>query len=157
MEWADARVWAAVNATAASNADGRIRELLVHTHMTQQAFLQVWLGGTPAIRQAGEFQSLDDVEGWAREYYPQSAAYLAASSEEALRHELLVPWAAWFTASAGREPGPTTLGDTIFQAASHTTYHRGQINVRLREIGGEPPLVDYIAWLWLGSPAAVWA
>ena len=32
----------------------------------------------------------------------------------------------------------------------------GQINARLREIGGEPPLVDYIAWIWLGRPTVNW-
>jgi uncharacterized damage-inducible protein DinB len=38
----------------------------------------------------------------------------------------------------------------------HTVYHRGQVNARVRALGGEPPLVDYIAWLWLGRPAPEW-
>ena len=38
----------------------------------------------------------------------------------------------------------------------HSTYHRGQVNVRLRELGGEPQLVDFIAWVWEGKPRAVW-
>ena len=56
----------------------------------------------------------------------------------------------------GHAPEVTTIGDTALQVALHGTYHRGQINARLREIGGEPPLVDYIAWIWLGRPAAAW-
>jgi hypothetical protein len=32
----------------------------------------------------------------------------------------------------------------------------GQVNVRLRELGCEPPLVDFIAWIWLGQPSADW-
>jgi len=40
--------------------------------------------------------------------------------------------------------------------ALHSLYHRGQVNARLREVGGTPPLVDYIAWLWFGRPAAEW-
>jgi uncharacterized damage-inducible protein DinB len=38
----------------------------------------------------------------------------------------------------------------------HSTYHRGQVNARLRELGIEPPLTDYIAWIWFGRPEAEW-
>jgi len=38
----------------------------------------------------------------------------------------------------------------------HSTHHRGQVNARLRELGGEPPLADFIVWLWWGRPAASW-
>ena len=27
---------------------------------------------------------------------------------------------------------------------------------RLRELGGAPPLGDYVIWVWWGSPAAAW-
>ena len=43
----------------------------------------------------------------------------------------------------------------MLQVALHSMYHRGQINARLRDFGGNPPLVDFIAWVWLGRPAAV--
>ncbi len=36
------------------------------------------------------------------------------------------------------------------------TGDRGQNATRLRELGGEPPLTDYIAWLWKGRPAPDW-
>jgi len=48
------------------------------------------------------------------------------------------------------------LAKTAFQVTGHSTCHRGQVNTRLRELGAYPPLVDYIAWLWLGRPAADW-
>ena len=38
----------------------------------------------------------------------------------------------------------------------HSTYHRGQINTRFRELGGEPAMVDFIAWVWLGKPKSEW-
>ena len=28
--------------------------------------------------------------------------------------------------------------------------------MRLREVGGTPPLVDYIAWVWFSRPDAPW-
>lgn len=49
------------------------------------------------------------------------------------------------------------LGETMIQVAMHSQYHRGQINTRLRELGAEPPLVDYIAWIWFGRPDAAWS
>jgi uncharacterized damage-inducible protein DinB len=56
----------------------------------------------------------------------------------------------------GVPPGMTTLGDTCFQVASHSTYHRGQVNARIRELGVEPPLVDFIAWRWFKNPPPAW-
>ena len=44
----------------------------------------------------------------------------------------------------------------MIQVAMHTAYHRGQINTRVRELGGEPKLVDFIAWIWYGKPKADW-
>ncbi len=50
-----------------------------------------------------------------------------------------------------------TFPETVLQITGHSTYHRGQLNTRLRELGGEPPLVDFIAWIWMGKPKADWA
>jgi uncharacterized damage-inducible protein DinB len=38
----------------------------------------------------------------------------------------------------------------------HSGYHRGQVARRLREHGAEPPLGDFIAWVWMGRPEADW-
>jgi uncharacterized damage-inducible protein DinB len=62
----------------------------------------------------------------------------------------------FFRERLGREPVEPTMGESLFQLTSHGTYHRGQVNSRLRELGAEPPLVDYIAWIWLGRPAPAW-
>jgi uncharacterized damage-inducible protein DinB len=40
--------------------------------------------------------------------------------------------------------------------SSHSTYHRGQVNSILRQLGAEPPLTDFIAYLWLGRPDPDW-
>jgi uncharacterized damage-inducible protein DinB len=65
-----------------------------------------------------------------------------------------MPWIAEFEQRSGRRFDKPTLAETIFQVTSHSTYHRGQVNARLRELGGEPPLVDFIAWVWFGKPTA---
>jgi uncharacterized damage-inducible protein DinB len=156
MEWADATVWNAVPAD--SPPDVRLRQLLSHVHVVQRAFLQIWTGKRleDAFRSAEDFSTLSDLREWARPYYAEAHAFVAQCGPDALAREHVIPWGAELARAYNREPGPTTLGDTCFQVVSHTTYHRGQVNVRLRELGVVPPLVDYIAWLWLGRPVAEW-
>lgn len=156
MEWADARVWAAVPDTAP--ADERLGRWLTHLHTVQRGFLAVWTGVdlATALGAGAEPASLPDVRRWAQTYYPEAHAFLDGVPERQLNERLELPWAAQLADRFGGSLGATTLGETCFQVTSHSTYHRGQVNARLREIGAEPPLVDYIAWLWFGRPAPEW-
>lgn len=63
------------------------------------------------------------------------------------------PWAARGAEGAGSS-GPATVGESLLQMVLHTTHHRGQVAVRLHEAGGAVPLTDFIAWVWMGRPAA---
>ncbi len=56
----------------------------------------------------------------------------------------------------GKKVVPATLEETMTQVASHSTYHSGQINTRFRELGGNPAMVDFIAWVWLGKSNMGW-
>ena len=156
MEWADSAVWQAVRALPAAGSDKRVHVLLYHIHMVQHAFLAVWRGITPEYRRPEDVVDLAAIASWAREYYPEVAAHLPTLSDGDLAKPLALPWAAMLTERLGRPPAGTTLGDTVFQVTGHSTYHRGQVNARLRELGGEPPLVDYIAWVWFDRPTPVW-
>jgi len=53
-------------------------------------------------------------------------------------------------------PTKISIGEALTQAAMHSHYHRGQNATRLRELGGEPPMTDYIVWLWKGRPQPAW-
>lgn len=155
MEWADATVW---NAVPADSADDRLRLWLVHIHVVQRAFLQVWTEGPIeiALRRPDDFATMTDIREWARPYYREVEAFIDGVADDRLDRIVALPWAGEVATHLGREPGPSTLGETCFQVTSHSTYHRGQVNARLREIGAEPPLVDYIGWLWLGRPQPPW-
>ena len=156
MEWADARVWRAIDGISAS--DARLRRLLTHIHTVQHAFLVVWTAGDIAAVFAKEaaLHSLADVRDWALAYYAVAHGFVDRTNERQLSQLVEMPWAAQLTEYLGHAPGATTMAETIFQVTSHSTYHRGQVNARLRELGVEPPLVDYIAWLWMGRPAPEW-
>lgn len=155
MEWADASVWRAVLRSDVACEDAKLRELFYHVHMVQRAFLRVWQGET-RYTPFPTFQDNSSLIEWARGYYPDAFTQLKSWADEDLSKPLNMPWASMLIKPLGREPENTTLGQTAQQVALHSLYHRGQVNARLRELGGEPPLVDYIAWLWLGRPGAVW-
>jgi uncharacterized damage-inducible protein DinB len=156
MEWADAMVWRAVNDCAAASDDKLLHERLYHIHATQTAFLQAWRGDDVVFTGADDFRGLDAVRELGRAFYAVATGYVAALSPDALDREMILPWSIYFAKRAGFTAHPSTLGETLLQLPSHSTYHRGQVNTRIRELGGSPPLVDFIAWVWAGKPAAKW-
>ncbi len=154
MEWADSHVWRAIGRLA--EQDERLQAKLYHVHFTQRAFLSVWTGAKVPRYDPTSLPTYGQLRAWTEPFYGEANAYLATLADADLSRTLNVPWARLFEKAVGRPPGDTTLGQTIFQAANHTTYHRGQVNTRIRELGGEPPPVDYILWLWTGRPAPEW-
>ena len=154
MQWADATVWKTVFSFPPATQDARLQELLYHLHIVQRAFLKAWRG--ESLDGFPKFSDAESLRDWGKAYYAEANSHLSTLTEEALNQPLLLPWAAMIEKQFGRTPESSTLGETALQVALHTAYHRGQVNARLRELGGEPPLVDYIAWIWQGRPAANW-
>ncbi|HEX3576961.1 MAG TPA: DinB family protein [Thermoanaerobaculia bacterium] len=156
MEWADAMVWRAVNDCAAASNDKTLHDRLYHIHATQHAFLQAWRGEEVVFTGADNYPALDAVRELGRAFYAVAPGYIASLSVEAVDGELVLPWSAYFAKRAGFTAHPSTLGETLLQLPSHSTYHRGQVNTRIRKLGGTPPLVDFIAWVWAGKPVPKW-
>ncbi|MGH9313800.1 MAG: DinB family protein [Vicinamibacterales bacterium] len=158
MEWADASVWRAVLAAPAAEGDKKLREWLVHIHVVQRAFLHVWTSQSvmAAFKEPSDFASLSAMLEWARPYYAEARRFLDPLDAAALARPVTMPWVDEYQKQLGRTFSTPTLSETMFQVVSHSTYHRGQVNARLRELDGEPPLVDFIAWVWFGKPKPEW-
>jgi len=156
MEWADARTWGAVDDAPAEH-EAELIDRLYHIHFTQRAFLQLWISGPREKYDPARFANRGELRAWAMTYYPDVSAFLGTVDVERFPEPLLVPWARLYERQLGRTPAMTTFGETIFQVWSHTTSHRAQIGTRLRHFGVEPPLVDFIAWIWAGRPQPSWA
>ena len=156
MEWADALVWREVLAHEPSTTDPYVRDALTHLHLVQHAYLTGWQGGTPARSVGEDHATLEDLQGWAREFYPAADAFLGSLTDVDLRAVPGVLWPELIERAIGRPPVPIPLADMVFQVASHSVHHRAQINRRLRELDGNPPFIDYVAWAWLGEPEADW-
>jgi uncharacterized damage-inducible protein DinB len=83
-------------------------------------------------------------------------AFSGTLHEEYFSAPMPMPWAERATQRFGCAPEVTSVGETFLQVVLHSQHHRGQICTRLRECGVEPPLVDYIAWLWTARPGPSW-
>lgn len=157
MEWADSVVWSAVLPSEAALADRRVMILLYHIHIVQQAFLAVWRGEPPKFPDPSEFTEPAMLARFGRDGHGRVQAFLAEASPETLALEVRMPWAGEFAKTlGGGEVTHPTLRQAAMQVFLHSTHHRGQINRRLRELGGQPPITDYIAWIWMGQPAPEW-
>lgn len=155
MEWADALIWSTVFDSSVAMADTALKDRLYHIHVTQHAFLKVWRGLTTDLVAAAKLDVLG-LRKWARAFYAEAlndSSWLdEAMLERKVPHELV--------RKAEERLGPGTMSptirDTIIQVLVHTAYHRGQVSTRLRQLGCEPPLMEYFVWVWRGKPEADW-
>ncbi|MEM9292357.1 MAG: DinB family protein [Acidobacteriota bacterium] len=155
MEWADAEIWRAVLTTPAALEDEEIRERLHHVHLVPWVWLSMCRGEAPVLRPISDFPQLRDIFSWSRPVYEELRSYRSGLSEEELDGEVEMPWREHLEKRFGTVH-PTRQRDGLNQVVLHGQYHRGQINTRLRALGGEPPMVDYIAWIWQGRPEPDW-
>jgi len=156
MEWADALVWQRILATPAAASDEKLHALLLHIHMVQHAFLAIWKADAFDYAELSKERDLPALLQWARDAHLKIKAHVDGLEDAHLDADLKLPWSDRLVKALGRTAAPTTLGETMLQVPMHSLYHRGQVNLRLRELGGDPPLVDFIAWLWLEKPAPEW-
>jgi uncharacterized damage-inducible protein DinB len=151
QSWADAEHWRAIEAHRPAADDGSIGKRLHHIHIVQRAFL--WAVGDRAaafvLTTPEDFGSLTALKDYARVSLDEIDRFLASVSDARLDERIAMPW---FT----NPPLSITVTEALTQCAMHSHYHRGQNAVRLRELGGEPPLTDLIAWYWKGRPAPSW-
>ena len=156
MGWADAQTWRAVRATNASGSDERLKWLLHHSHLVQSIYLQAWRGDAFQLTELTSYPDLAAIESSARPYYPLISVFADTVDESRFGQPVDFPWSAMIAEKFGKVL-PATLGESVFQVVSHTAYHRGQISTRIRDLGGEPPLVDFLYWVWAGKPAPDWS
>ena len=155
MEWADATVWKASLASSVTQGDEKLRDALYHLHLVQHAFMRIWRN-EPLDNAFPQFTTMIPLMDWARLYYSGLFSFVQSWDDEKLLAPIRMPWTERVAKSLGRSPEITNIGETALQVALHSQYHRGQINARLRSVGAEPPLVDYIAWVWLARPTPSW-
>ncbi len=151
MAWADALAWDAVLALPGPQPDRRLRELLYHVHTVQCAYDQLLRSEPLRIPESDSFGDLASLRAWGRECHDRLAAFVISLDVAGLDRPVEFPWAEQLVARFG-EPRAADAGQALLQVAMHSSYHRGQIATRIRELGGEPPLTDFIAFVWMDQP-----
>jgi uncharacterized damage-inducible protein DinB len=153
--WADAATWSAVMASPAAMTDAAIQDRLGHIHLVQRIYLQGWQGrefdpATPPFADAASRMR------WGREYHQAVRPFVEGLDAARLDGAFRLPWGEMIEQSLGRPAGPVTLVETLMQIPLHSSYHRGQIATRMRDLGAEPAATDFILWVFIDQPAASW-
>lgn len=151
QEWADAELWTALAGHPPARDDEALRRRLHHLHQVQRAF--VWtVGGRVAqfvVTKPEDFGSFDALRDYARESLDEFRLLVDSLSDRQLEAPVSIVW-------FNDPPLTLKVGEALAQAVMHSQWHRGQNAARLRELGGEPPMIDLIVWYWKGKPAAAW-
>lgn len=150
QEWADAEHWLAIEAHPPALADKAIRERLLHIHLVQRAFLWVTAPQRAefAFKKIEDFPSMAELKQYARQGLVEMRARVQETDQARMEEMIEVPWF--------KPPAKISIRQALTQAAMHSHYHRGQNATRLRELGGVPPMTDFIVWLKDGQLAARW-
>jgi uncharacterized damage-inducible protein DinB len=149
QQWADAEVWKALEAHPASFQDDDIRKKLHHLHMVQSAYLAIVTNAEWTRKKLEEFASMLELKAYGIAHHALWMKFLPQITEEKLNEKAIIPW-------FRNSPVDITIGQAIIQASMHSHYHRGQITMRLRQLGGEPPTTDFVAWYMKRKPEPGW-
>lgn len=149
--WADAELWRAIRSHAPARSDTTIRGRLHHIHQVQTFF--IWAVGdraTPATAtRSDDYATFDALLQYGRESLAAVDAYVSRTPDARFEETIRLPW-------FNDPPLSLTVAEALTQMAMHTQHHRGQNAARLRDLGGEPPMLDLIVWYWRGRPKPVW-
>src|SRR5262249_5801598 len=135
---ADMSMLRAVREHPPAMEDENVRTILLHILQVQRMFLAVCSKQPYDYHQESQVpSSFDELEQRFRETHPQEIALVDNLDGEALSK--LVEF-------APRPQWRITTGEALLQAVMHSQHHRGQVASRLRALGGNPPIVDFIIW-----------
>ena len=150
--WADAELWRAYEAHAGALADKALWDRLHHIHLVQRFFLAVVRGDNLHainVTKPEDYATPEDLKTEAKQFHHDAGAFLQGAAPDSLKRAVTIPW-------FKDPPLDLPVEQALLQAAMHSHYHRAQNATRLRELGGAPPLTDYIVWLWKGKAAPQW-
>jgi uncharacterized damage-inducible protein DinB len=145
-EWADAALLGALQ----RQGGGPVEALREYAHVLGAE--EVWLSrleGRPPRAAVWPEPVLAELPGLARSIRAGFAAYLATLTEGDLGRGIA------YVNSAGLA-FTTPVEDILLQVALHGQYHRGKVNLLLRQAGLEPVPADFIGFV-RGVPAATTA
>jgi uncharacterized damage-inducible protein DinB len=137
--WADTAILKTVREQDGAFADEVIRKWLHHIVTVQRFFLSRFTG-TPFDMQAAQQApaTIEEMEQLFDEAHRAGAEYTGRLEEAELNRSIDFPRAPEFHPA---------IRDALMQVVMHSEHHRAQCAMRLRALGGKPPITDYIFWV----------
>ncbi len=148
--WADAEYWKALDACPAALEDQALRKRLHHIAQVQYVFLRVARGESVERLSLPPTAEPRLLREQIRQNHQGYEDFLAGDLDARLGEIVTLPW-------FQEPPIQITVAEALTQSALHSLGHRSQNAVRLRELGGKTPILDFIVWLWKGRPAPEWS
>jgi len=143
--WSDHELWSSAESCPGALDDSTLLERFHHIHLVQYAFVSLVQGDEVDVNR-GEKLSATELREWGRSNAVTLFELASKIPDEELAEHFSVPW-------FKEPPIELSRGEAILQACLHSVHHRAQNATRLRELGAEPPTIDYIVWIWKGRPA----
>lgn len=144
IEWADARLLQALRSAPTAPPEA-VREY-AHVLGADETWL-ARLEGRPARTAIWPTLTLAELQDLAATVHASYRRYLDTLADPALGRSVT------YTNSAGKT-FQNMAADLLVHVALHAQYHRGKVNLLLRQAGLEPAPTDYIAFV-RGTAAAV--
>ena len=145
--YANARFLGAMREPAGVSGDKQLLDLMHHILVANRFWLQLSRDvpfDLEAERRAPA--SLEELISNYRITYTEEDSWLAQITDSDLARQLETPY------MPGRK---VSVEQGIVQICMHSHGHRAQAAVRLRQLGGTPPTLDFVTWL-KHRPAAEW-
>ncbi|KXB97215.1 MAG: hypothetical protein AA908_07885 [Chlorobi bacterium NICIL-2] len=127
----------------AAHADDRYqRALTLVGHIAAAQLLWLWriAGGTAPATPFPEISTTEHAIAMLGEGIARWQDYLSRCSEEDLAQVVQ------YRTTTGA-PYENTIEEILTQVLLHGAYHRGQIALLVRQLGGQPAVTDFIAWV----------
>jgi len=143
----DAALLNAIRRHETAAGDRELRRLLHHILGTHRFWIHLSQGLPFAVEEETTLpDSLEPIVARYRATQAQERVWLDGLHESDLARELETPFL------PGRR---IPIGDALMQVCMHSHGHRSQCATRLRALGGQPPVLDFILWL-KDRPVPVW-
>lgn len=150
QEWADAHFYRMWNQMSAAHEDPEILLRQAHITFVQVAFLKALQGEEVQLPKADTLiPAMVDLQARAHVNHAKLRAFVSQLDPTSLNRQVIIPFF----------PDPTfrpTVRDALMQIAMHTQHHRGQNLSRLRHLGAERLVIDWIVWIMKQKPEASW-
>ena len=150
--WANARVLKTVSALTEEQfrrdlggSYRSVRDALVHILSAEWIWLMRWKGTSPqAMVDPAEFPRLDLVAAKWSQIEKEQAAFVKGVTDESLKEVIT------YVNTRG-ETWRYPLTHMMQHLVNHSSYHRGQVSLMLRQLGAEPVPTDLLVFFDAGG------